>query len=236
MKSAKATRWTREAILMLGDIVARDDDGGAVVEGQEGTDGGSGQTEDKSKEGASGKADDDEDDVDPKILKQRLQNKREEQERDFKKRKEAEKRADDLQKIVDEAERKGKTELENAKSDLEARDKVIAGLNDTVRRLVIENAFMTLDQITWNNPATALKLVDLSDVEFDPETGKPKDKKQLLEAAKALAKSDPYLVKSKTAVTDETPNGKPSGKPPVVKGGDKIAADAAIAAKYNVHR
>lgn len=242
MKSAKATRWTREAILALGNIVAHDVDGG-TDNSQTGTAGGTGQADsnsDADNDGEAGSDDDkdaeDEDDVDPKILKQRLKNKREEQERDFQKRKAAEKRADELQKKVDEADRAKRTELENAKADLDAKDKVIAAKDDTIRRLVIENAFMTLKGIEWNNPATALRLVDLSDVEFDEDTGKPKDMKQLTKAAKALAETDPYLVKSKTAVSDDdAPKGRKSGLPPVVKGGDKVGNDA-IMAKYNIHR
>jgi hypothetical protein len=230
MKSMKATRWTREAILSAGNVFAFEDD----PDPADASGAGGANTDPADSDDGAG-SDDDKDDVDPKILKQRLQNKREEQERDFKKRKEAEKRADELQKIVDEQERKGKSELENAKTDLAAKDKVIAAKDDTIRRLTIENAFMTLKEIEWNNPATALKLVDLSDVEFDEETGKVKDSKQLLKAAKELAVSDPYLVKSKTDVSNETPSGKPSGKPPV-GGKPKEVTNDAIKTKYNIIR
>lgn len=235
MKSMRATRWTREAILAAGNIFAFEEagTGGTGESVDSGTEpGGTGTEQTESKESGAG-SDDDKDDVDPKILKQRLQNKREEQERDFKARKLAEKRADELQKIVDEAERKGKSELENAKNDLTAKDKIIASKDDTIRRLTIENAFMTLKEIEWNNPATALKLVDLTGVEFDEDTGAPKERKQLLDAAKALAKSDPYLVKSKTAVSEDIPNGKPTGTAPV-GGKPKDLGKDAIRAKYNI--
>jgi hypothetical protein len=241
MKSAYAVRWTRTAILALGNITAHDVDGG-TGDGGQGSDGGSGQTTESSQEGKeggagsdAGKDADEDDDADPKVLKRKLANKTEEQDRQFKLLTAERKRADELQKKVDAEERRGKSELENAKSDLDAKDKAIAAKDDTIRRLTIENAFMTLKEIDWNNPATALRLVDLSEVEFDEETGKPKNQKQLLDAARALAKSDPYLVKSKTAVDDSLPTGKPTGKAPA-GASPKPVDDQKIRDKYNIHR
>jgi hypothetical protein len=92
---------------------------------------------------------------------------------------------------------------------------------------------MTLKELEWHNPATALRLVDLSDVEFGDD-GKIKDQKQLLKAARDLAKENPYLVRSATDVGKETPEGKPSGKPPA---GKKTGSntDDSVRAKYNIH-
>lgn len=238
MKSAKATRWSREAILAIGDIVAADgeNDGGD----QSGTDGGTGQADNDSTEGTETGDTDGADDEDPEKLKRKLQSRREQaarQDAEIKRLKKVEAEADELRKAKEETDRKGRTELENLKEDLKARDKALAAKDDTIRRLTIENAFMTLKEIEWNNPATALRLVDLSEVEFDEETGKVKDTKQLLEAAKSLAKTDPYLVKSKTAVGDtDAPNGRKTGQGPATKPGGKILDNDAIANKYNIHK
>jgi hypothetical protein len=236
MKSMKATRWTREAILAAGNVFAfeGDDTGGTSDGGNSAADtSGTGPAAADSKDATTGSGSTE--DEDPKVLKRKLENKTEEQDRQFKLWQADKKRADELQKKVDEEERKGKSELENAKTDLAAKDKVIAAKDDTIRRLTIENAFMTLKEIEWNNPATALRLVDLSEVEFDEETGRPKDRKQLLRAAKSLADSDPYLVKSKTDVSTGTPEGKPSGKAPAT-GKPKEVTDDAIKQKYNILR
>jgi nucleotide-binding universal stress UspA family protein len=234
MRSAKATRWSREAILALGPITVHDEpedlDSGADKDEKD--------TSDKS--GDDGGADSEDDDgEDPATLRKKLENRAAQakrQDAEILRLKAIEKEADELRKAKEEQDRKGRSELENLKADVESRDKALAVKDETIRRLTVENAFMTMPEIQWKNPAVALKLVDLTDVEFDPETGAPKDKKQLLEAAKKLAKSDPYLVKSKTEVDDGTPAGKLSGKPPAGKtGGDKLNNEK-LAAKYNIHR
>lgn len=63
-----------------------------------------------------------------------------------------------------------------------------------LRQTRLENAFLTDNTHTWNNPKTALRLADLSKVEVD-EDGTVRNLKPALEA---LAKSDPYLLAPKT--------------------------------------
>lgn len=237
MKSINATRWTRAAILAIGNITAQE---GEDSEDQSGSaTGGSGQANSDSKDsdsdtGGSGKEDDDEDE-DPAVLKRKLRNKTEEQDRQFKLWQADKKRADDLQKVKDEADRKGKTDLENAQADVKALKDVISAKDKTIQRLSIENAFTQLEGIVWHNPAAALKLVDLSDVEFDNESGQVKDKSALVAAAKSLAKENPFLVKTedeKDADKKQT-SGKRTGTPP--KGGKMIQTDdEVLRKKYNI--
>jgi hypothetical protein len=234
MRSANATRWSREAILAIGNIIAFDNE----TEG-EGETGGAGEANSNGSESEAGKnsAKDDDGDDDPAVLKRKLQNRAEQasrQDAEIARLKKVEQEADELRKAKEELDRKGRSELENLKADLEKRDKTIAAKDDTIRRLTVENAFMTLKEIDWHNPATALRLVDLSDVEFDESTGQVKDRKALVNAAKELAKENPYLVKSKTAVDEGTPNGKQSGKVPA-GGKPKETDDAALRNKYNIH-
>lgn len=233
-------RRSRKEILAIGNIFAFDVEGDAG-DGQDGTAGGTEQDADTSTEADSGSGtanDGDDDDEDPAKLKKKLQNRREQAERqdaEIKRLKAKADKADELQGKVDEAERAKRSELENAKADLEAKDKVIAAKDDTIRRLTVENAFMTLKELEWHDPATALKLVDLSEVEFDEETGKVKDRKLLLTAAKALAKDKPFLVRSETDVDKGTPNPRTSGKPPAGKKPGTPNEDA-IRSKYNIHK
>jgi len=236
MKSAK--RWSLAQILSAGNVYAHDADGDG---GTGGATGGTGQPDPNatSTEGAGGTGEKpkDEEEFTPEQMKRKIAALQEEQERHFKERKKAEAERDELRKVKDEADRKDKSELENAKADLEARDKVIAAKDETIKRLSVENAFVSLKEIEWHNPATALKLVDLSDVEFDPETGAPKDLKQLVKVAKKLADDNPFLVKSKTAAPNGTPEGNGTGKPPAqgTKPTDETTKEK-LRQKYNINR
>lgn len=233
MRSAKATRWSREAILAIGNIVAFDNEDEA-----EGEAGGTGEANNESDSDTGKKSgEDDDSDDDSETLKKKLKNRAEQasrQDAEIARLKKVEREADELRKAKEEQDRKGRSELDNLKADLEKAGKTIAAKDDTIRRLTVENTFMTLKEIDWHNPATALRLVDLSDVEFDESTGQVKDRKALVNAAKELAKDNPYLVKSKTAVDEGTPNGKQSGKVPA-GGKPKETDDATLRSKYNIH-
>jgi hypothetical protein len=244
----KRTRLTREEILSAGSIFAHDGESGSSGTGDQGSDGGQGN----GSTGGAGQADadkdkkdDDSDTGDPKDddltglseeqLKRKLKHLQDEKDRHYARRTEAERERDELKAKEEERARKGRSELENAKADVEARDKQIIALNETVKRLTVENAFVSLKEIEWHNPATALRLVDLSEVEFDEKTGKVKDPGAVLKAAKALADENQYLVKSKTAAPAGTPQGKPTGKPPA-GGKSKDTTDEELRKKYNIQR
>lgn len=104
-------------------------------------------------------------------------------------------------------------EMEKVKKDLaeaaEERDKLRA----TNRDLQISNAFLTDNTYEWRNPATALKLLDRSKLDFDGE-GNVTGMKNALEA---LAKSDDYLLKPKADGGGDG-DGKQTGPPGTAAG------------------
>lgn len=108
-------------------------------------------------------------------------------------------------------------EAEKLKRDYEEAQTQVKTLTERNTKLALENAFLKDNTYTWQNPARALQLIDLSQVEIDAEgsvTG-------LKEALKALATSDPYLIKKEAEGTGNTPpptssggnGGSSSGKP-----------------------
>lgn len=78
----------------------------------------------------------------------------------------------------------------------------------------ISNAFLTANSHDWANPATALRLLDRSKITIDSEG----EVMGVKDAADALAKSDPYLLKPKTAEGGSEPT-KPGGTIPGNNGG-----------------
>jgi hypothetical protein len=204
--------------------------------------GGAGQNDQGGTEGETGSAGDDLDKLSPDELLRKAKALKDEQARHYngkkeeeRKRLEAEAERDELKKKQDEADRKGKSELENLKSDVESQKSTIESQAATIKRLTVANAFLELPDIEWHNPKRALTLVDLSEVEFDDKTGEIKDTSKLVAAAKNLAKTDAYLVKSKTAVGNGTPAGKPTGSPPAGGKGAAAMDDAAVKNKYNLN-
>lgn len=248
MKSAR--RFTLQAILAAGDIFAHEDggtgtgttgDGGAGT-GQDGSAGGAGQNDQSGTEGKTGGTGDDLDKLSPEDLLKKAKALKDEQERHYTGKKSAEQKLvaaeaerDELKKAQEEVDRKGKTELENAKADVEKLNQTVADKDQTIKRLTVENAFLQLKDIEWHNPQRALKLVDLSDVEFDEKTGSVKDPAKLVAAAKDLAKTDSYLVRSKTSVSEGTPTGRPSGQAPAGGKNGAVPSDAEIKNKWNLN-
>jgi hypothetical protein len=121
------------------------------------------------------------------------------------------KQNDELAAKLKAIEDKDKSELDKATgtaAELQAKaEKQEKELHD----LRIQNAFLSDNKHTWQNPKAALRLADLSKVEIDDEgevTG-------LREALDALAKSDPYLLaKDDDDDDDQPPTGQPVGKKP----------------------
>jgi hypothetical protein len=245
MKRTRARLYSLEQILAFGPFTgcegesntggtggagsSGDGTGGA---GSQGAGGNSGQTG-----GAGSSTDDTDDDTDdPENLRKKLANRTEQakrQDAELRRLKEVEKERDELARKQEEAARKDATELENAQRDLEKATTLTTTLRETVRALTIENTFLKLEGIDWHDPGDALRLVDLSDVEFD-EKGTPKDPKKLADAAKKLAKDKPHLVKGKTAVSSSVPTGVPSGSPPANGGPPVVTDEAKLRAKYKI--
>lgn len=146
--------------------------------------------------------------------------------------------------------REYREQAENAKlSDKEKIDKQIEDLTKaneskdaTLQKLVVNNAFLSANDVTWHDPETALSLIDISDFEIvvDEKTGIPaiKDKKGFAEAIAKLAESKPYLVKTQS--DDDEEDGKPgprawkgkTGDTPKPKASEKAAERERLKSKY----
>ena len=107
---------------------------------------------------------------------------------------------------------KGKTKSKDDEDDSDSEE--VASLTADRDKLLTDNeglriqvAFLKNAKHAWKNPAAALKLADLSDVEINDDG----EVDGLDEALDALAESDPYLLKGKDE-TDETPKVKKSGQ------------------------
>lgn len=119
------------------------------------------------------------------------------------------KQIDDLMAKVKGFEDADKGDLEKAKGTLDEVTKDRDGLKTKNAELVIQNAFLLDNKHEWANPRAALRLADLSEVEIDDDgavTG-------LAEALNALAKSDPYLLKSKSDDKDDEDKDDSKGAP-----------------------
>lgn len=127
-----------------------------------------------------------------------------------KRRNEAKRLADELAKAqvrlkeIDDAD---KSETERLSSKIDEQEKRIAALVDANKELSIKNAFLADKKHAWRNPDSALKLLDLGEVEIDDDgkiTGLDK-------AIKKLADSDSYLLEPNDEDTGLPPRQQPSG-------------------------
>lgn len=108
----------------------------------------------------------------------------------------ADRRANDLQAKLTTA------EAEAAKvPDLE---KAVSTNEAAIKKLRIDNAFLTSSDISWQDPEVALQLVDLSKVTID-DNGVVQG---LADALKDLAEKKPFLVKQEEEDKDKAKNGK----------------------------
>lgn len=134
----------------------------------------------------------------------------------------ADRRASELQKQLDDlkATKDINPEVKKELDELKSKMGPVQTERDTLRLHV---AFLTNNTIKWRDPEAALKLVDLSEVEFD-DKGRV-DKRALKAALKDLAASKSYLVaddtadddtkdKDTTPVTTTAKNGKRRGSKP----------------------
>lgn len=106
-----------------------------------------------------------------------------------------------------EHEDRDKTELERATADAEQSRKEAEDAKSALRAQRINNAFLTSNKFTWHNSERAMSLLDLSEVTISDDgtvVG-------LEKAIDALAKSDPYLIK--TDDSEQRSPGTPSGTP-----------------------
>lgn len=121
----------------------------------------------------------------------RIQNLEEEKDRYYDRRKEAERERDEVKAELAKVKKDGVTD-EATKAKLVELEATTTQQEATIKGLRINNAFLTANTHEWVNPATALRLADLSRVEIEKDgtvTG-------LQTALDKLAKSDPYLLKA----------------------------------------
>lgn len=186
--------------LRMEDGDDKDDSGGAGGGDDDDSGGDDGDSDDED----SGDADDD--GRDPKKKISALE---EEKNRQWKRRKAAEKARDEALAELQKLQNADKSEVEQAAAKVPDLEKTVEAQGATIRQLSLENAFLTDNSFQWQNPKRALQLVDMSEVEIDDD-GKVTG---LDSALKALAKSDPYLLKPKSDDKEKLPNsGDPTNK------------------------
>jgi hypothetical protein len=96
---------------------------------------------------------------------------------------------------------------EKLQRDFAEAAKQVEALRATNAKLALGNAFLADNTYEWQNPARALQLIDQSGIEVS-EDGTVSG---LKDALKALATSDPYLLKNKTQEETPPPGGTAPG-------------------------
>lgn len=119
----------------------------------------------------------------------------------------ADRRAAEFEAKLKQLTEKDMPEAEKLKREHEAALQQVNKLQETNTALALKVAFLSDNTYQWHNPERALKLVDLGQVEIDAD-GKVSG---LKDALKALATSDPYLVKQEAKQEDKTPPGTAAG-------------------------
>lgn len=104
----------------------------------------------------------------------------------------SDRRAQQAEQKLQEAERAKMDEGERTKVELTEAQQALAAQQELNKRLSLEVAFLKDNTYKWQNPSTALKVADLDGVEVGAD-GKVTGLKAALEK---LAKSDPYLLAS----------------------------------------
>lgn len=111
----------------------------------------------------------------------------------------ADRRASDVEKKLQDAERAKLDETERTKVELQDAQQKIETLTETNRKLSLDNAFLKDNTYKWKDSDAAMKLADLSGVEIGEDgtvTG-------LKEALKALADTKKYLLDDESSSEGE---------------------------------
>jgi cell division protein FtsB len=120
-------------------------------------------------------------------------------------------------------------EAEKLQRDFQESQEQVATLQQTNQALALQVAFLKDNTYTWHNPERALKLVDLSQVEIDGSGSV----QGLKDALKALATSDPYLVRSDVT---ESQAGEKETPPPATAPGNNGASANGKSGKAGISR
>jgi hypothetical protein len=213
---------------MLG--ASPDDPSSPENEDEEGTD-------DDNPEGGKSKEGDGEGDSDKSGNPDaKIEDLEQEKERHYRRRKEAEKRAEELERELAELKGKDTPEQEKLQTKVAELESSNEALTQSLRESRLQVAFLKDNSYDWHNPGRALSLADLSEVEIDDD-GKVHGLKKALDS---LAKSDAYLIKEKGSSKDDKekddlPNTGGDSKNPSKKEKSKASQDAEkdkLLAKY----
>lgn len=193
-----------------GDLPHPDEDDADEAEEEE-KDDDSSDSDDKSSKGKGSKDEEDDADEDDKPkytareydkLKRRLAA--------------SDKRQGLLQKQLDDLKASKSGELDKAvKAEIDELKPKATKLAEQNKNMRLQLAFLStpVKGVVWEDPEAAMKLVDLSDVDIDEETGAI-DKRDLAAAMRRLAKDKPYLVKkAKSSDADDDEPDTSSGSP-----------------------
>lgn len=126
-----------------------------------------------------------------------------------------------------------KSDLEKATDQVAQFEKVAIDQENRLKDLLIENAFLRADEArSLHNPVTALRLIERDSLEFDDETGRVTNMKDVM---KELRKEQPFLFRSEDDGDEGDGNtgSSDSGKIPTKKKQGKDSTDrAALEKKY----
>jgi hypothetical protein len=200
-------------------------DGGDNKDGDQGDKSG-----DKSNEPGDG--DKGKDKAEPTPDQKRIGQLEEEKQRFYDQREEARREIKSLKSEIAQLKKDGTPDeaLKTSNDELTSTNESLVAEN---KSLMLENAFLKASGYDWVDPEAALKLADLTKVEF--EGGKAHG---LESALSALAKAKPFLLKPKADDKgDEQQQQRQTGKPPAGGGQQKQVTDAAareakLRAKY----
>lgn len=98
-------------------------------------------------------------------------------------------------------------EADKLKRDFEAAQAQVTKLQETNTELALKVAFLSDNTYTWHNPQRALRLIDLAQLEILDDGSV----RGLKDALKALATSDPYLIKQEVKEEPKPPAGTAPG-------------------------
>ena len=207
-----------------------DDDGASGSSG--GDDANKGKKDDTSDESGDDDGDRGKGKAEPTPDQKRIAGLEEEKQRFYDQREEVKRQLKEAQAEIAKLKKDGTPDdaLKKSNDELTAANTKLTSANQS---LMLENAFLKAKGYDWVDPEAALRLADLSQVEFDEKTNKAVG----LESSLAkLAKDKPYLLKAKQDKDDED-EGKQkrsTGKQPPA-GKQKQSSDAraaALRAKY----
>jgi hypothetical protein len=119
----------------------------------------------------------------------------------------ADKRASDFEAKFKQLTEKDMPEVEKLKRDFEEATQQVVTLRETNSKLALENAFLADNTYEWHNPKRAMQVLDRSKLEIQDDGSVS----GLKEALKALATSDPYLLKPKVEEEKPLPGGTSPG-------------------------